>query len=153
MTRKKQLSQTARELGFARRRSRSTMRSLVPRNNHGCAGLGEGRFVPSSPLPPPSPSPRPVPPSLRPASSPRRRPGSWCLQRGKGEGGSDFVPGASSAHPSHHFASRREARMRMGVGEASLFSLSHSLSSAVWEGRVDCRRDDVTSLRAAPISH
>lgn len=43
--------------------------------------------------------------------------------------------------------------MRMGVGEGSLF-FSLSLSGlARWEGRVDCRRYDVTSLRAAPISH
>ena len=129
-------------------------RSLVPRNNHRCAAWAS---VVSSRLP--HSRPRLLNPSLPPLSaqhlSRRRRPGSWCSQHGKRECGSDFVPGASSAHPSHHFASRREGRMQTGVGEGIVPQspfFSSPLSSAVWERRVDSRQN-VTSLRAAPISH
>lgn len=129
MTRKKQ-SQTAQELGFARRRSRRR-REVWFRATITAALLGRGSFLPVFPTPAPVPVPSTRSPfPLSPPSIFRRvvdlGPGA-CSQRGKGEGGSDFVPGAPSVHPSHHFASRREAGMRMGVGEGSLFFLSHSL--------------------------
>lgn len=84
MTRKKQLSQTARELGFARRRSRSTMRKFGSAQQSRLRWLGRGSFRPVFPTPAPVPVPStrsPLsPPSIFAASS------TWLLVLATREG-------------------------------------------------------------------
>ena len=107
-----------------------------------------GSFVPSSPLP----SRQPV----RPPPSPifRRvvvRPGSWCSQRGKGELGSDCRAWRIQRTS---FASRREGRMRMGVGWGISSSSPPSLSGLLLgKGRETGLPRGCNLSMAALISH